>query len=233
MLFSLFTGKEPSLGEYFLEAVDLLNRTQWRYFLPDDTDIDQDGNLSDLEVQYKFNSYMAQIFNLVDNNRDKSITEEELRSLKLDITQLTNSVVDIGLENFPLKPFFLAADGNGDGLYDEDDFYVPGKLPKSEAHRPQSDVEIIGHSEVKYRGEGIAKIGHNEGIVICKSLGFEGLDRIVGAEEVGSFHKTSLTFSCDGTEARLEECQSDRLNYRNNGEAMGVVCRGSDKLGKF
>ena len=107
-----------------------MNRTQWRYFLPDDTDIDQDGNLSDLEVQHKFNSYMAQIFKLVDHNKDKSITEDEFRSFKIDIEQLANTVVDIGLENFPAKPFFLAADGNGDGFYDEDDFYVPGKSQK-------------------------------------------------------------------------------------------------------
>jgi len=122
--------KEPSVGEYFLEAVDWMNRTQWRYFLPEGTDIDYDyvydGDLSDLEVQRKFNTYMGEVFKLLDQDKDTSITEEELRYLKLDIPQFTNEVVDIALENFPLRSFFLAADANGDGVYDENDFYIQG-----------------------------------------------------------------------------------------------------------
>ena len=99
-----------------------MKRSQWRFFLPEDTDIDQDGTLSDLEVQHKFNTYMGELFKLLDDDKDNYITEEEFRSLNLDIAQLTKAV-DIVLENFPLRPFFLAADGNGDGFYDQNDFY--------------------------------------------------------------------------------------------------------------
>ena len=121
------TGRDPSLEEYFLEAVDFMNRTQWRFFLPEDTDIDQDGTLSDLEVQHKFNIYVGELFKLLDDDKNNSITEEEFRSLNLNIAQLTKAV-DIALENFPLRPFFLAADANGDGVYDENDFYIPSML---------------------------------------------------------------------------------------------------------
>ena len=69
-----------------------MNRTQWRYFLPEDTDIDQDGNLSDLEVQHKFNTYMGEVFNLMDHDKDNSITEEELRSFSF---KLINSACEV------------------------------------------------------------------------------------------------------------------------------------------
>jgi len=243
-------GNEPTLGEHFIEAVDLLNRTHWRFFLPESTDIDHDGKTSDLEIEHKFNSYLGELFKMIDHGKDNIITEEELRSLKLDIPELTK-VIDIALENFPLKPILLAADANRDGFYDENDFYMPVKRNESVGIIGQTEVEtdVTNEQGVYYKKETVGMIGQNEGTVICKSLGFENLEKMNGTYEFPEFRyseyegsrkgeeneykyadRANYNFICNGTEARLEDCQI-KYDYKGSGRRMGVNCAGRKKIG--
>ena len=99
-------------------------------------------------------------------------------------------------------------------------------------------------SEVIYRGPGrrsmpydfsVAKIGKNEGTVICKSLGYSGLERVVEARELFDQSNRAVAYNCDGTEERIEDCKMvDRKILRHSQMlGMGVVCKGRNKLGEM
>ena len=107
-----------------------LNSTTWKYILTEDTDIDQDGDVSDDEIEKMFESYMEDLFNMMDQNKDKALTEQEVQSIRVHLPGL-NKVIDAVFDNYPVKTMFFAADayrqtGNRDGILDDSDFYLPG-----------------------------------------------------------------------------------------------------------
>ena len=92
-----------------------------------------------------------------------------------------------------------------------------------------------GKSGVFIQGHSVGEIGQNEGTVICKSLGFENLEKIIGANEIDFDEEVQLaqyTYTCDGSEARLEDCQEKHHGYYSNLKPMSVKCGEHDKLGK-
>ena len=62
----------------------------------------------------------------MDKSGDEIVTEQELQSFGLDLPFL-NKFLDVIFENWPVKPFLKVSDSNRDGVWDENDFYLPGK----------------------------------------------------------------------------------------------------------
>ena len=97
-----------------------LNKTNWKSIMAEDTDIDQDGDVSDIELEHKFGIYMEELFKMMDQDNNNIVTETELESLRLDLPG-SNKILDAIFENYPVKSTLLVADGNRDGVLDDND----------------------------------------------------------------------------------------------------------------
>ena len=109
--------------QYVLEAV--VGLPEWTRYLPDDIDVDQDGNLNEKEVELKFKSYVKDVFDQLDIDADKLVTQEEFRNASINLIGI-NKIIDIAMQSFPIKKFLRFGDRNQDGFIDEDDFLIPG-----------------------------------------------------------------------------------------------------------
>ena len=106
-----------------LEA--LVDFPNWVLYFPDDFDVDKDGNLSEKEVELKFKTYVKDVFGQLDKDEDKLITREEFRNAGIN-NSLTDKIIDIVMQSYPVKTFLDFGDRNQDGFISEDDFLIPG-----------------------------------------------------------------------------------------------------------
>jgi len=99
------------------------NETLWNQYVPDDTDQDQDGELSEREVEMKYHEYMDVVFVILDKDKNGAITREEIRGLQLDKTNLKD-IWDLATVSYPLKYFYQIGDVNENRFIDREDFYL-------------------------------------------------------------------------------------------------------------
>ena len=116
-------GTQPTLIQYALEGV--IDLPKWNKYLPDDIDADDDGTLTEKEVEEKFKSYVKDAFEQLDKNGDKLITQDEFTNASINLDGI-NKIVDIALQSFPLKLWLGYGDRNQDGFLSEDDLVLPG-----------------------------------------------------------------------------------------------------------
>merc|ERR1712061_319261 len=161
--------------------------------MEDDTDIDQDGDISDRGIEHKFGTYMADVFEIMDKSGDKIVTEQELQSLGLDLPFL-NKFLDAIFESWPVKPFLKVSDSNRDGVWDENDLYLPEHSAESLRNPPYLESATSKPNNTRSSGPGlrlkngggayegkvwinngeVCDITENVGNVICRELGFRG-----------------------------------------------------------
>jgi len=116
-------GQQPKVVQLVMEALvgNHLQEFQWRDWVADDTDIDKDGEISEREVEVKFNEYMATAFKIMDQNADGSVTGEELESLGIDL-EGAKKIWNMVLESYPLKYWIRSFDLNENDFLDRADF---------------------------------------------------------------------------------------------------------------
>ena len=86
-----------------------------------DTDTDNNGDISEREVEAKFKTYIDVVFAILDNNTDGRVTQPEVESPRLSLAEV-RQLWGIAAENYPLKNWFSQLDANGNGQIDRPDF---------------------------------------------------------------------------------------------------------------
>ena len=66
----------------------LVDNPEWRNYVAVDTDTDNNGDISEREVEEKFNTYIDIIFAILDNNTDGRVTQPEVESPRLSLAQV-------------------------------------------------------------------------------------------------------------------------------------------------
>ena len=99
----------------------IVGNYDWNYFVPDDTDINNDGLISEREIELKFKEYMEDFLYIFDQDDNGSVTKEELRTPKLDLAVM-NQILFRVMQTYPLKYWLKQADQNQNGFIDQIDF---------------------------------------------------------------------------------------------------------------
>ena len=112
---------QPTVIQLLMEAIIDNPRLDWRDVLPDTTDNDNDGEISEREMEEKYNEYMNNVFNIFDLDGDGFVTAQELELMRIDMDG-ARSLVDMALESYPLKFYIRYVDQNENGFIDRTDF---------------------------------------------------------------------------------------------------------------
>jgi Ca2+-binding EF-hand superfamily protein len=105
--------------QLLLEA--LVSNSYWRQYIPDNTDTDGDGIISERELQSKFHSYMETVFKMIDQDGDESVSQEELRTPRITQDNIKRGW-ELAAESYPIKLYYQILDANGNGFIDRADF---------------------------------------------------------------------------------------------------------------
>lgn len=139
-----------------LEAV--VNNPDWRRYIPDDTDTDDDGIISERELEHKFTTYMDTLFKMIDRDGDQSVSQEEIRSPRITLDHI-KQIWELAFQSYPIKYYYQLMDANMNGFIDKPDFKLlscgyqgghggrgPGRRggPCQRRHAEVSIFDIVG-----------------------------------------------------------------------------------------
>ena len=74
----------------------------WKYYVEDSADKNNDGTLTREEIRSKYEEYVQNVFKIFDKNVDDGISLNELGNPSIDF-QATTGIADIMVDSFPLK----------------------------------------------------------------------------------------------------------------------------------
>lgn len=97
----------------------------WRNYVPDDTDQDNDGELSVAEIEKKYKEYWDVAVDILDQDKDGVVSKEEMKRPRLNITDARN-IWNMYSQTYPIKQLFRSMDHNGDGFLEREDFNLAG-----------------------------------------------------------------------------------------------------------
>jgi len=117
IMFFIFTV--PTVLQILTES--LVDNPAWSNYVPDDTDQNQDGQLSEEEVEKIFREYWDAAAEILDKDNDGFITSDEIRSVELTLPNL-ELIWNLATETYPLKYWFKIQDIDGNGLIAREDF---------------------------------------------------------------------------------------------------------------
>jgi Ca2+-binding EF-hand superfamily protein len=86
-----------------------------------DIDKDQNGEISEKELEDVFMRYMDILFKIFDTNGDGLISQDEIRSPNIDLKDITK-ILDEAAKWAPVKQMIFQLDFNRDGFISEEDF---------------------------------------------------------------------------------------------------------------
>jgi len=192
-------GNSPTVLQYVLEA--LVDLPSWSHYLPNHFDADKDGNLNEKEIEIKFKSYVRDVFGQLDKDGDKLITREEFRNAGIN-NSLTDKIIDIVMQSYPVKTFLDFGDRNQDGFISEDDFLIPenrdkllreyykekfgDKLPDYWGDEERGTRWVLKNSVPAFKKDRWSKgnllcshsFGEKEAQVLCREMGHKGLESL-------------------------------------------------------
>jgi len=113
----------PTMLQAVMEFI--VDNQEWKKFIPDTTDLNNDGIISEREFELKFKEYLDDFFNMFDQDEDESVTQEELRAPKFDLVAV-KQIFGRALDAYPLKFWLNEADKNQNGFIDRVDFRLLG-----------------------------------------------------------------------------------------------------------
>ena len=80
----------------------LVDHPYWKNFVPDDTDLDNDGAISERELEAKFREYADAAFDIFDADASGSVTRDELRAPRFSLAS-AKTILRRAARAYPLK----------------------------------------------------------------------------------------------------------------------------------
>jgi len=115
--------KAPTMLQVLMEF--LVDHPYWNNFVPDDTDLDNDGDISERELEAKFREYADDAFDIFDSDASGSVTRDELRAPRFSLAS-AKTILRRAVRAYPLKFWLKEADQNQNGFLDRTDFRLLG-----------------------------------------------------------------------------------------------------------
>ena len=96
----------------------VVGNSGWRSYLDWDADANEDGDISEEELENKYREYLNGVFDMIDIDGDESVTSEELQAPRFDLNGARM------MFNIVLPDMFIRLDQNKDGVLSRDEQFL-------------------------------------------------------------------------------------------------------------